>query len=215
MIKTMIKFYLAFGLLMIGATGVSAQDSSDRAVDDPDEAMEFIQDLARKTESVWDDTTLTGDERYDQFRHLFEEATDTKIIAVAMLGSHYRRITTAQRKEYTEAITDYIISEFDRRMTQFGYQRLEIVGTTPAPGKRGHLYVRTEVIRDEGDPIVVDWRVRKKKGKLQIINLEVQGINLVVTNRELFRSRIKAVGIDGLIGELREDSISDAGSAAE
>ncbi len=215
MMNRAFKSIAIFALLITSNIALQAQEDKSRAVDNPEEAMAFIETLARKTEEVWDNSTLTASERASGFRNLFQEATDTRVIALAMLGSQYRRITPQQRKDYITAITGYVISEFDRRMTQFGYEKLEMVGTTPAPGKRGHLYVHTEVIRDEGDPILIDWRVRKKNGVLQIINLKVQGINLVITTRELFRSRIKAVGIEGLIAELREDSTMEVATAAQ
>lgn len=211
MTKFIAKLAAAFGMifiLLVQSASATAQDESDRAVDNPPEAMAFIKDLATRTETVWEDATLTRGERESAFKALFEEATNTDLIARAMLGVNYRRITAQQRTDYNAAIADYIISEFDSRMTQFGYKTLEIVGTTPAPGKRGHIVVRTEVTREEGEPITLDWRVRKHDGVLQIINLTVEGINLVVTNRELFTNRISEVGIEGLIGELRDRSFS-------
>lgn len=195
-------------MLLVHPATASVQDGENRAVDNPQEAMAFIKDLASRTETVWEDSTLTRGEREFAFKALFEEATNTDLIARAMLGVNYRRITAEQRAEYNAAIADYIITEFDSRMTQFGYKTLEIVGTTPAPGRRGHIVVRTEVTREEGEPITLDWRVRKHEGALQIINLTVEGINLVVTNRELFTNRIGEVGIDGLIGELRDRSVT-------
>ncbi len=181
--------------------------AQDQAIDDPEGAMVFIRDLAGQTQEIWSDNALTRAERTKAFVDVFEAATDVKLIGQLILGRHYRNATPAQREAYLLAIRSYILNEFDKRMAQVGFRELEVTGTTPASGRRGHLFVRTSVKRDEGDPILADWRVRKSDGQFQIVNLEVEGINLVITNREFFATRVKAVGLDGLISELEEAAI--------
>lgn len=182
---------------------VSAQD---KAVDDPRGAIDFIQQIADETVAVWSDSNLTEAERETAFRSIFTDATDINLLARGMLGRHYRTITNEQRASYMDAMRDYIVREFDKRMQQIGFKSLDITGTKPASGKRGHLFVRTEVQRDAGAPILADWRVRKTADKFHIVNLEFEGINLMITNRDVFSSKIKAVGIEGLISWLKEQS---------
>jgi phospholipid transport system substrate-binding protein len=193
-------FSAVFALFIFSGFAVA----QDRAVDDVQGAIAFIQGLSDETKAIWSDTNLTSAERSSSFRTIFEDATDVELLAKGMLGRHYRTASSDQRKAYMVAMTDYIIFEFDKRMSQIGFRELEVTGTTPASGKRGHLFVRTKVERDEGGPLLADWRVRKKNGAFQIVNLEIEGINLLITNRELFSSRIKEVGLNGLIQELKE-----------
>lgn len=192
-------FALVTAVLML-AMPATAQD---RAVDDARGAIEFIQHLSAETIAVWSDSNMTEGERYQAFRVIFEEATDIELLARGMLGHHYRKATPAQRSAYMQAMSDYIIGEFDKRMAQIGFKSLEVTGTKPASGKRGHLFVRTEVERDQGQPILADWRVRKKEGRFQIVNLEFEGINLMITNRDVFSSKVKDDGLDGLIDWLK------------
>lgn len=192
----------------------AAQEGGERAVDDVRGAIEFIQNVSKETIAVWSDSKLSGEERYTAFRAIFEEATDIELLAQGMLGVHYRTITAEQRQTYMAAMRDYIIAEFDKRMAQIGFKALEVTGTKPASGKQGHLFVKTEVKREEGEPILADWRVRKKSGEFQIVNLEFEGINLLITNRDLFSSKIKKDGFDGLIEWLKSQNSMSAGSAS-
>ena len=104
------------------------------------------------------------------------------------------------------AMQKYIVAEFDNRMEQVGFKKLEVFGTRPASGRRGHLFVRTKIQRDKGEPILADWRVRKKKGVFQIVNLDFEGINLMITNRDVFSAKIKSGGIGSLIAWLEKQS---------
>ncbi|WP_417450213.1 MlaC/ttg2D family ABC transporter substrate-binding protein [Kordiimonas sp.] len=198
---------------LILAQPAAAQDGGDRAVDDVRGSMDFVQNLSKETIAVWSDSKLSEVERYNAFRAIFEEATDIELLAQGMLGVHYRTITPEQRQIYMQAMGDYIISEFDKRMEQIGFKALEVIGTKPASGKQGHLYVKTEVKREAGEPILADWRVRKKNGEFQIVNLEFEGINLLITNRDLFSSKVKNDGFDGLVAWLRSQNQAPEGSA--
>ena len=180
--------------------------AQEKAVDDPGGAIEFVQQLSDETVAVWSDSRMTEAERYQAFRAIFENATDIRLLAQGMLGRHYRTASTSQRETYMVAMGDYIIAEFDKRMEQIGFKTLEVTGTKPAPGRSGHLWVSTEVSRDNGEPILADWRVRKKNGKYQIVNLRFEGINLMITNRGVFADKVKKEGFDGLITWLQSQN---------
>lgn len=184
--------------------------AQDKAVDDTRGAIEFVEGLASETIAVWSDSKLTEAERTIAFRQIFEQATDINLLARGMLGRHFRTATADQRTRYMQAMSDYIVYEFDKRMTQIGFRELEVVGTKPASGRNGHVFVRTEVQRDDGAPILADWRIRKSGGKFQIVNLEFEGINLMITNRDVFGAKVKDVGLDGLIDWLKEQSVTES-----
>lgn len=192
-------------LLLFVVFPVQAQSN---AADDERGAIEFVQTIANETIAAWSDSKLTEEERTAAFRSIFEQATDIDLLARGMLGRHFRTATSDQRTRYMEAMGDYIVAEFDKRMTQIGFRELQVIGTKPASGRNGHVFVKTEVQRDQGQPILADWRIRKQAGKFQIVNLEFEGINLMITNRDVFSAKVKDVGIDGLIEWLIEQSKS-------
>ncbi|NVJ69535.1 MAG: ABC transporter substrate-binding protein [Alphaproteobacteria bacterium] len=202
------RLLASFSILLFMAYPALAQD---KAVDDTRGAIDFIQQLSDETIAVWSDSKMTEAERYEAFRAIFEDATDIELLARGMLGRHYRTATSEQRTAYMQAMGDYIVAEFDKRMAQIGFKTLVITGTKPASGKHGHVFVRTEVERDQGEPILADWRVRKKDGKFQIVNLEFEGINLMITNRDVFSSKVKDDGMDGLISWLKAQNTAPSG----
>lgn len=199
--RTVRLAFISLCSIAAGAAGLVAQD---RAVDDPEGAILFVETLASDTLEAWSDTTLNKAERDLAFQEIFKRATNVELLGRLMLGRHYRTATADQRARYTQTMERFIIAEFAKRMSQIGFRGLEVIGTTPAPGKRGQLFVRTSIEREEGAPILADWRLRKVEDRFEIVNLEVEGINLVITNRELFAARVKAVGLDGLIDELNQ-----------
>lgn len=197
--KTGIK-HLLF-ILLFTATPAFAQD---RAVDDIEGSSQFIQDLANETISVLGDTTLNAEERYGNFRTLFADATDINTLTRVLLGRHYRTaIKEGHLPAYQKSVEDYILSEFEEQVQLIGFDSVEIVGTRPAKGKRGELLVRTDIKVKKGDDFQADWRVQKKDGIFSIINVTVLGYNFAVSGRQLFQSRIKELGMQGHLDELK------------
>lgn len=196
--------------LVFISTAFLPANAQDNAVDDTRGAIEFIENLAAETIAVWSDSKLNEEERYAAFRNIFENATDIDLLARGMLGRHFASASSSERKLYMEAMSTYVVAEFDKRMKQVGFEKLNVIGTKPASGRNGHVFVRTEVQREQGQPILADWRVRKKDGKFQIVNLEFEGINLMITNRDVFSAKVKDVGLSGLIEWLKEQSARDA-----
>lgn len=194
-------------LLAVTLPATAIQDGSGqesgRAVDDQAGAMAFIETLSQKTTNVWSNSDLTKDERDKAFFTLFEEAANIDYLSKYMMGAKYRTIPRPKFAEYTEAVKGYIIAEFDKRMAQIGFQALEVTGVTALPGRRGNVMVNTKVKRADGPDMSVKWRVDKNKGTFKVINMTVEGINMALVNRDYFTERLKKVGIDGLIKELR------------
>ncbi|WND02434.1 ABC transporter substrate-binding protein [Temperatibacter marinus] len=185
------------------ALDVSAQNK-DRAVDDQEGALAFVEKLANDTTNVWSNAAVTKADRDAAFFSLFEEATDINYIAKVMMGRQYLKIPKDKFKDYVKAVRSFIIFEFDKRMTQIGFQKLTVTGVTPLLGKRGTVKVNSTVQRTDGPDLEITWRVDKRKGQFKVINMTVDGVNMVLVNRDYFQDRMKKVGIDGLIKELQD-----------
>lgn len=198
------KRFLLSALLVLGLS-VPTFAAQDRAVDDVDGAIAFVQDLGDKTIEILNDMTSSKQDRSDKFRVLFHEALDINIVTRALLGRHYRKVRSEGLvPAYQDAVTNYIITEFEQNIQLVGILGLTIDDTRPAPGQRGELMVRTTIDVNEGDDVIADWRLQKKNGVFSIINMEVLGYNFIVTGRSLFGDRISALGFEGHIAELND-----------
>ena len=62
----------------------------------------------------------------------------------------------------------------------------------------------TEIRSADSPPIRVDYRVRARNDKLQVVDILVEGISLIVTQRSEFASIINRDGLEGLMSKLRQ-----------
>ena len=98
----------------------------------------------------------------------------------------------------------YPVDQLTKRwiVTHFHYgENLTIVSEQPA-GKKD-IVVRTRIDRPSGPPIKADWRVRTTENRYRIIDIMVEGISMVLTQRSEFGALIKRKGMNGLLAVLR------------
>lgn len=110
---------------------------------------------------------------------------------------------------YVAAYSDYILRTYAAKMGGGGaaVNRFDVIKTR-VHGTKDFL-VYCVVTRAGGEPLRLVWRLRQRDGRYRIIDLMVEGVSLVQTQRQEFVSFIRANGgsVDKLIAELRQRTI--------
>jgi phospholipid transport system substrate-binding protein len=135
---------------------------------------------------------------------LLDEAVDLGLLARLVLGRHWARASEAQRRDYLELFRAYALQGLTSSFrTYAGLRRFAVTGSRPAG--EGDVLVGTELHREPGvPPNHIDWRVREVgEGRFAIVDVVVEGVSLLVTNRSEFDSIVGRSGIDGLLREMR------------
>lgn len=195
MIKRIIMGLAAALLLVQGAWAQAGKADTEKAA-------AFIDQLSNEAIGVWTDPALTEDERYEKFNRLLQEGFYLELIARYALGRHARTASEDQLNRYLDVFPDYVIDVFSERIGQYGDERFTVTETVPA-GKEDIL-VRSKIIRPGSSDLLADWRVRKFDGEYRIIDVSLEGISLLRTQRNDFQEKIQDVGIDGLIRDLNQ-----------
>lgn len=137
-----------------------------------------------------------------------ESQTDLSLLARMTMGRHWRRASARQREQFVEVFRRYLLRSFTSRLrryagTDLGRARDRFtIADTKNVGKNDVL-VRSRIEPPSGAPLDVDWRLRARNDQLFIIDLVVEGVSLLITQRSEFGSVLERIGIDGLIGELQ------------
>ncbi len=191
-------------LLFLGVFGAGMRPTlaAETTTQDPEGAKAFISDLAERAMAIWRDPTLTQLEREKGFRDLLYEGFDVHFLARISLGRFVRQMTRDQFGEYMRLFPDYIVNKFANRIGEYANQTIRVGEVVPA-GRRD-VYVRTTLLRPGAEPLAADWRVRKTKDGFRIVDVKVEGISMVISQRDEFAALIEKSGIDGLLAELRK-----------
>jgi phospholipid transport system substrate-binding protein len=164
----------------------------------------FVTELGQKTLDIINKQPPKP-ERDQRFRAILREGFDMTSLSRFVLGPHWRSATEAQRQEFMKLFEDWIVSAYGERFSQYSGEQFKVVGQRPE-GDAVTL-VNSQIVRPNGGPpIKVDWRVAKVGNEYKISDVVVEGISLMVTQRQEFASVIQRNGgqLEALLKILRE-----------
>jgi phospholipid transport system substrate-binding protein len=164
----------------------------------------FVTELGRKTLEIINQQPPKA-ERDQRFRAILHEGFDMEALSRFVLGPHWRSATDAQRKEFMKLFEDWIVGAYGERFSQYSGEQFKVIGQRPE-GQNATL-VNSQIIRPNGGPPVkVDWRVAKAGNEYKISDVVVEGISLMVTQRQEFSSVIQRNGgqLEALLKILRQ-----------
>lgn len=164
-------------------------------------ASQFISVLGQQAIGTLQSTSGSLEQREQQFRRILAQNFDVAFIGRFVLGQHWRRASAQQRSDYLALFEDFLVLTYSRRLGGYTGETLSIVGERAASDR--DTVVRTRIDRPSGPPIDADWRVRVIDGHFKIIDVEVAGVSMALTQRSEFASVVNRNGINGLIQVLR------------
>ena len=168
-------------------------------------AAEAIRRMVQEAVAVLSDSSRSAEQRAEGLRRLLARAIDIPPLARFVLGRYWRAASERQRQAYVEAYSDYILTVYTARISGGGpVERFDVVKTR-AHGTKDFL-VYCIVVRAGSQPVNAVWRLRQRDGRYRIIDLMVEGISMVQTQRQEFVSMMRAYDgdVDKLIATLKE-----------
>jgi phospholipid transport system substrate-binding protein len=185
----------AAGLALLGGLPMAAHASADSA-------RAFITQLGKDTVAVLQRPDPTP-QKAAKMEDILRRGFDFPTIGRFVLGRYWTTATQQQRDEYLKAFTDFVAKSYSRRLadeatvTGFNITNLRDLG-------ENDYLVQTTITRPSAAPLNYEWRVRDSGGGAKIVDVIVEGVSLLVTQRSDFTSVAGQNGIDGLIANLRE-----------
>ena len=113
----------------------------------------------------------------------------------------------------TESFARYISATYVDRFDSYAGQRLEVTGEQPSSSG---LMVHSQIIKASGEPVKVDYMMRRNGESWLISDIYLDGaISEVATRRSEFSTILKNEGIDGLIAALNRKADMLTGTTAK
>ena len=167
-----------------------------------EDASDFIKNLGDETVATLAATDVSKDERIAKYQVLVERSFAMKTIARYVLGRNWRAATPEQQAEYLELFHAFVIDNYASKLDSFSGTVFRIVEVQVLDEK--DTIVSTEVRSPDNPPVLIGYRVRTRDGKFRIVDVIVEGVSLVATQRSEFASVVDRKGIEGLLELLRE-----------
>ncbi|MEM9139272.1 MAG: ABC transporter substrate-binding protein [Pseudomonadota bacterium] len=125
----------------------------------------------------------SGASRAPELKRIMETRSDMPLIAKFSAGRAWRDMNTDQQGRFVSAFSHYISVVYARRFDEYSGDPQIDVGRTRDAGRKGVL-VETPITLPGGEKVAVEWLVNDRAGPTKIYDMLIEGISMVVTQRE-------------------------------
>jgi phospholipid transport system substrate-binding protein len=138
---------------------------------------------------------------------------DTEYASRLVLGKHWRTATPEQRSRFVEAFIQSMMRQYGNALLDFTGDRLTILPFKGDPAATTAT-VRTEVKRDNGTPVPVNYTMRGTPQGWKAWDVTIEGVSYVKNFRTDFGAEIDAKGLDHVINRLETENAAAGKSPA-
>lgn len=163
----------------------------------------FVSNFADNAIGILSNESLDASQKNIQFTELVMSSIDMNLISKFVLSKYWKLATDDQKKEYLAAFKQYFISSYANKLDQYSGEKVIIVSSNAA---KKFVIVKSNIVRDGTDTLKIelDWRLLTRDGQTKIIDLSIEGISLIIAQREEFQSFLanNDNSLDALINKL-------------
>ncbi|MEO6517987.1 MAG: ABC transporter substrate-binding protein [Pseudoxanthomonas sp.] len=141
----------------------------------------------------------------------FDRMFDRDYAARLVLGVHGRGAAPADVKGFGDALAENLMSRYGTSLLDFNSKlRVRVKSESALPGNRG-VKVSSEMLRDGGEPIPVDYLMRNVDGQWKVFDVMVEGISYVQTFKNQFDAPLRQKSLPQVTAELRSGKMQASG----
>jgi phospholipid transport system substrate-binding protein len=179
-------------------------------------AEQFVQAQAQRVISVLSDKSQSNADKIRTFRGIVDEIADVPRITGFVLGKYARTITPAQRDRFAKVFREFAQNVYESRLGDFHGETVKVTGSVVR--KPGDVVVNTTISGGKiSQPVQASWRVLGSGSSWKVVDVQVSGIWLAITQQQDFVSTIDNAGgnIDVLIAQLDKQVQQQNGARAK
>lgn len=131
-------------------------------------------------------------------------------MAQLALAKHWRTASAAQRDIYLREFKTYLIRSYTKTLYLYRNTQAEIIGRDDKGADKTTVKVRVK--NERGEAVILFLRLEQFAGEWKVLDINVEGISLVVTARGVFDDAINKQGLEGFLQDMIAQNKKAAGN---
>jgi phospholipid transport system substrate-binding protein len=210
----------AAGVLIPGRA--RAQASAAAAMIGGGDPTAMVKAVIDQATAVVRDTQTPTAARDKRLREIAEANFDFPDMARTTLGYHWRGLTPQQQSEFVQVFTSFMENVYLSKLQEYGVQKIRNTVANSAVNFTGQQFdgadyaeVRSTVmLKDQAQPIKVDYLVRRDGTAWKIYDLNIDAISVMANYRQQFNRVLNNDGYPALISLLKK-KVAELGSTLD
>lgn len=161
----------------------------------------FVNGLVQQALAILRDPQMPNAQREQRFAMLLHTGFDIPRIARFALGRYWLTASDQERSEFSQLFADWVVQTYSARFKGYSGETIKILGSRQESPTS--YVVLSQLIHVNGaPPAAIYWHVRDNDGDLKIVDVEVEGVSMALTEREEIASVIQRSG--GTVASLNQ-----------
>jgi phospholipid transport system substrate-binding protein len=139
-------------------------------------------------------------QRHVAVRRIAEETFDLGEMARRTLGSHWSRLTDAERTEFIALFGDVLDREYFTRIATYNGETVTVLGDSIDDDL---ATVRTRIVTQQDVETPVDYRLLRRGDRWVVYDVSIEGVSLVANYRAQFNRIIQTSSYQTRVDKLR------------
>lgn len=161
-------------------------------------ALEYTRVTLEKARAVVE-SDRSRDERLTELDELLVHFLDTDTIGRTALGTHWRRFTPRQKKEFLSLFRVLFQRTYVQKLLLFERPEFAYRGQHRA---NDHTIVDTKIITPKNE-FSVSYRLRPERGRWMAVDVQVEDLSLTANYRRQLDRILKTSSVENLLDRMR------------
>jgi phospholipid transport system substrate-binding protein len=159
-----------------------------------DQATTHVQTIVNEVSALLDSSD-DSTAKAIRLRQIMEQRAAMPQIARFAAGTAWRGMNADQQTRFVDAFSKFISTIYFGRFQEYVSVGMSVesfkIGRVIDAGRKGML-VKTNILQNGKAPVSVEWLVTDQPGRVLIADIVVEGISLLVTQREEIGGMLEA-----------------------
>ena len=171
----------------------------------------FIEELGQEVMGKVSNPSISDSQRHNNFKTIYLSAFDNYYISRFVLGRHWKKIDKQIQNRFVRSFNNYVVKTYAPKFKGWEGEVKAVDSTI----ENNYYNVITNIINKDGPILKLQWKMYLNKNKkFKILDVNIDGVSMLVTQRAEFSSVIKnhPKGVAGLIDAMEAKTTSTTDS---
>ncbi|WP_179131370.1 MlaC/ttg2D family ABC transporter substrate-binding protein [Candidatus Entotheonella palauensis] len=171
------------------------------------EPQEKIRQTINEVIDILSDEALKAPQQTEERRAKMRQAVTRYFgfteMAQRAMGQHWRKLTTAQRKEFVPLFSDLLERSYVSKIEGADATKDSIQYVKESIDEDGYATVVTEIVNPRDQNFEVAYRLLKRDEDWQVYDVSIEGVSLVNNYRTQFNKIIRQSSYESLVKQMK------------
>lgn len=148
------------------------------------EAEATIKKIGEYMIEVLSNRSLTQDDKEEKFRMLLRQDFDLKAIGKFTLGRYKSKLEKADLEQFHKDFEELIVEMYASQFGNYKDQKFSVDHSTNGPNNA--VFVYSKILRTDGPPIEIVWRLFKIEGQYKVMDAIVAKVSMSMSQKREF-----------------------------